>query len=244
MSEVDFGVTAPKPEEASQTTAPTSNVPADSSKADQPMFLEYNGRKLSQEEVLNKLAHGDQFIDQLKTERETDRTAIEELKKRMDSSEGVKEVMDAMRQPKEPEATQKPQASTEEALIQRAIEAMEQRTTSAKAAEVSESNWKNVTEKLSSTYGETVNAKVAEVAAQHGMSAEQAKQLAQTSPSAFLALFPAVKSVAPTAADKAAVNTQAFKPADVSGTAAEFFSIRNNKGRVAAYHEALRKASQ
>jgi hypothetical protein len=240
---IDFR--ADKPAEEAKPTSDASNPPSDTpSPADQQAFLEYNGRKLSVQDVLTKLQHADQFIETLKSEREQDRKTLAELQEKVNKAVGVQEVLEAVNQNQNQntQAPQVPQTPVDEsAIVERAAALLQERVAKASAEAKRQDNWKLATTELSKQYGDKVNEAVAEAAAKHGMSVEQAAELAKTSPSAFLALFP--KSKPEVTIPGRRVNTQAVnQPAD-DLQVSEFFKSTSIKDRVSILQAAVAKRS-
>lgn len=234
---VDFR--ADKPTDAAPTSNAPNAAPANSAPADQQAFLEYNGRKLSAADVLTKLANADQFIETLKTERETDRKTLAELQAQVTKSLGVKEVLDAVNTQHQQAPVQKP--VDEAALVERAAALIQERQAKAAAEATRTSNWKTVTTTLAAQFGDKVNEAVASAAASHGMSVEAAAELAKTAPSAFLALFP--KTTPPVTLKGGRVNSQAVNAAPEGPKVAEFFKNPSIKDRVAIMQDAIKRAS-
>ncbi len=211
-------------------------APAGSNTTDQS-FLEYNGRKLSQGDVATKLAHADQFIEQLKAEREADRKALAELAAKVNQSKGVDEVLAALKQPSQ----EPPKPVDENALVERAAALIADRNKAAELTAKRDANWKQVTESLGAQFGDKVNEAVAATAAQHGMTVAAAAELARSAPSAFLALFP--KPSAPVSLKGGRVNTGALKDTSDGPKVADFFKSTSIRERTAMMQEAIKRAS-
>lgn len=169
-----------------QTTSPEGGEGSDHS------FIEYNGRKLSKEEVLNKLQHADTFIDTLKGERETDRERLERLEKQAEDAKKVSDVLAALQggDTAQPDGGNDTSSEGDDAADPSAIADQVLRQLQEKEAQKrQEENWNSVTKTLTATFGDKTNEKVREVALANDMTVEEAASMAKSKPKVFLRLF-------------------------------------------------------
>lgn len=157
--------------------------------------LEYGGRSFTKEDVLTKIQHADSHIETLTAEREADRKRIAELEVLAAKASKVDELIAQLGgkggdQPAGDDHSQaaKPDANNGEPQLSVA-EQLEALLEKRDAAKSSDKNWQEVTSKLTATFGEKTNSKVAEVAAENDMTLQEAEALARSKPKAFLRLF-------------------------------------------------------
>ena len=204
MSDIDFSngnaQTNGEADNAGPAT-PGNAVSADNGQGNQggqdQGFIEYGGRKFSGEDVLKKLENADSFIEQLKSEREADRAKFAALEEQLSKLGKVDSVLEALQGKSQGEpapetggdGSENEQGLDPEALAaqiqERVLAGLNEKT----QAETQANNWKQVTNTLTHHYGEKVNAKVAEIAAEHDLTLTEAKEMAQSRPKVFLNLF-------------------------------------------------------
>jgi len=238
MSNIDFtgGNPVNTPDDQDQGQA-GGGADAGANGADQGV-IEYNGRKLTQEEVLKKLAHADSHIETLTAERQADRTRLEQLEEQVGRASKVEDVLKALAggegepDPNEPAqpAQQQPQEVDLDSKLDELLNKRE-------AAKREESNWNEVTGKLASVFGSKTNEKVAEVAAENDMTLEEAQAFARSKPKAFLKLFGNLEGRASTPLTPGSRNTNAFQPAPSAPSG--YMDARTTKDQVAIYRQKL-----
>ncbi len=143
----------------------------------------------SLEKALDALKHSQEYIPQLKGEKESLAAEVERLRQELAQRSTVEETIAKFTTQRTPEA---PSTTTEapKALDEAAVEKMLQRAlTEREKSQLAESNISAVTNSLVTKFGdkakEVMNAKAAEL----GLPIEEVKRLASTSPSAVLAWF-------------------------------------------------------
>jgi len=190
MSDLNFeaGGTTPPTATTTPATTPTGVNPQPKpdapSEADQ-LKIVYNGRELSQEEVLKKLEHADTHISTLVEERKADQARLEALEAAAADSGEIRKVLEALQGKPKDDPAKADSPSDAASVTEQVLATLAQRDAAAKA----DSNWSQVTTTLTKVYGEQTNAKVREVALANDMSVEEAASLAKSKPSVFLALF-------------------------------------------------------
>lgn len=159
---------------------------------DHPIVLEFNGRKFTKEDLINKLSHADQHISRLTSETAEHRQLLAEvnetLKKQVSAAELLAQIKEGQLPPSQEtrvEPVQPKGVSAEDVTAQ-----VLRKLAEGDMAKQRDINWKEATSTLTQAYGDSVNAKVAQAAADAGISVEQAAELARTSPKVFLKLFP------------------------------------------------------
>ncbi len=225
-----FNPTAPTTAPVEPVTPVAAPVLADQS------VIEYGGRKLTQAEVLKKLEHADQFIEQLKVERAEDRALLNQ------ATEGLKRAVSAQELLKAP-AVAAPASVAATAVdiaaeVDKVVSAREQR-----AAE--EQNWKAAQEAMTKAFGDKADEKAKALASDAGLSFDELVALARTKPKAFNRLFPELAAVSSTAAKAVpsfgVVNTQGVKegPKATSG----FWQAKSSREQTAIYLAKLKQLS-
>lgn len=166
-----------------QTVKPEGN---NNPSQDSGVVLEFNGRKFTKEDLIKKITSADDFIDTLKKEREEDRALLNQVQETLKEQITAKELLNKVKtagEQQQPAAAVDPSEITKQVLAQ---------LESNKAATQQEQNWAEVTSTLTAAFGDKTNEKVKAVAAENGLSIEEAARLARTNPKVFLKLFPAL----------------------------------------------------
>lgn len=206
-------------------------------------FLDYNGHKLSQEQVLKKLQNADNFIEQLKAERAEDRKLLDEtlaLVKKATNAEGLLAKLNPGSTPADPAAPASTKVEVdEEAIVTRAAQRLADQAKAEKAKADQEANWAKVTAELTKRFGAKTDERVKAIVVENGMSLDEAVELAKTKPSVFLALFP--KKEVPTVTIKS--RGTHFSPASPQLPSMNPAAKHpNTRDRVQAYRDALAAA--
>ena len=196
--------------------------------------IEYNGKTLTQEEVLKKLAHADSHIETLTAEREADRGRLSQLEEAVSKATKVEDVLKALQgegaAPAEPEPTNSNDAPDIEATLDELLAKRE-------AARTADENWSNVTKTLAEAFGSKTNEKVAEVAAENDMTLEEAEAFARSKPKAFLKLFGKIGSTTTTPISQGGRNPNAHRDQPASPTG--YMEARTTKDQVDIYRRKL-----
>lgn len=182
------------------------------------VVLEYGGRKFTKDDLIKKLTHADEHIQRLTNERSEDKALMEEvrnaLKKQVDVAEVLKQIKGQGANPdptQQPPANQPAAAPTADEIAAKVLGTLKE----GEAAQQREANWRSVTETLTKAYGDATNQKVAQAAAEAGLTLAEAAELAKSKPKAFLKLFPDIAPAKPqhSAVAPGVVNTQSFQQA-------------------------------
>jgi len=230
MSEIDFS--GGNHETPVQDQA-TGGGEAPAAPQDQGGVIEYNGRQLSQEEVLKKLAHADSHIDTLTAEREADRQRLAALEEAVNKSSKLEDVLQALSKgEEEPAAAAQP--AEEPVDLDAKLDALLAKREAAKQAE---GNWNTVTSTLGKVYGSKTNEKVAEVAAENDMTLEEAEQFARSKPKAFLKLFGNLESPGSAPLTPGARNPAAFQAPAAAPSG--YMDAKTTKDQVSVYQRKL-----
>jgi archaellum component FlaC len=136
-------------------------------------------------QALEALKHSQEYIPDLKSEKEVLSKEVETLRAQQEKIDSLTEIVTKLTATKEPEAHQ-PQAEPEvqdvAKLVEQALEANSQ-------AKTIQSNTDSVTKKLVELYGTKAESTFYEKAQELGMSKEAFNQLAATSPKAVISFF-------------------------------------------------------
>lgn len=200
-------------------------------------FIEYNGRKLSQEEVLKKLEHADTHIETLVAEREADQSRLSALEEAVGKANKIEDVLKALSGKEEPENKEPAPADKGNEVDLDTL--LEQKLAQRDAARAAESNWKHVTGELAKAFGSKTNEKVAEVAADHDMTLEEAQTFAKSKPKAFLKLFGNLGSTTSTPSTPSYRNPAARLSDDSSNAPTGYMDAKTTKDQVSIYKRKL-----
>lgn len=225
-----------------QAPAATTAQPAqpEGSKTPDTGFLEYNGKKLSPEDALKKITHADEFINQLKSEREEDRRALAELTELVKKSTNTETLLAKLRgNQAEPEKPATP-ALDEDAIVSRAAQRISDQHAEAQRKAQADANWTTVTTELTKRFGSKVNERVAEVAKSNDITLEEAVELAKSRPSVFLKLFPTKDAPTPTV--QSGRGNPLYRGTETPKAAVGFREARTTRDRVGAYQQDLANA--
>ncbi|MDY0087125.1 MAG: hypothetical protein RBS78_01005 [Coriobacteriia bacterium] len=212
---------------------------------DTTVVLEYGGKQYTKADLLKKLTNADSHIGTLTGELADQRELLNEvndtLKKQISAADLLKQILEG----KAPEAAPAPAAApaAQEAPSADAIAAQVLgKLRESKDAEQRDANWAEVTKALTGAFGDKVNQKVAEVAAEAGLTLAEAAEMARSKPKAFMRLFPEVTakpkpSVLPSSGQ---YNTQSFQATQrgLSG----ILTAKNTRELVDIYQARLREA--
>jgi len=222
------------------TSTPAAGTPNATQTPAQPgVVIEYNGRKFTQEDVLNKLANADQFIEQLKAERAEDRRLLTEATAALRTTVAAKELLQTPTPA--PTAPAAPDAPVFDVASQ-----VEQVITAREVKQTQDANWKAAQEAMTAAYGANADAKAKQVAAEVGMSVDALVSLAKSSPAAFKRLFPELSTApkTPVAAAPSGGFNQAALPVTGEGRKSSgFWEAKSSKDQVSAYLNRLKELS-
>src|SRR5690625_111052 len=163
---------------------------------DQEVFIEYNGRKMSREDILTKLQNADKHIQTLEGERSTDRDRVEKMMERLEALEkertGMNDLLERLDTPQyknNADESKDTKSIDEDQLMERAANAAYDRMNREQQEAKKRQNQAQVAEKLKNKYGENVDKEVFSVTRELGYSDEEAFELAGARPKAFLRLI-------------------------------------------------------
>lgn len=225
---------------AGTPTAAPQSVPAPAAApATPPVVFSHGGRQYTEADLAKKLDSADTFIEQLKAEGAENRKAIEEMKAALQKNIAAADVLASIKGAQAPAANPSAPAAAPASPAEIAqLVIQHQEAERAKAQEAA--NWASVATQLGAQYGATVDAKVAEVAKENGLTLEAAAHLARTAPKAFLRLFPEVKAPASPMPQAGRVNPQSHQ-APVAKTPG-YQQARSTRELVNIYQERLKAA--
>lgn len=215
---------------------------------DHVVVFEHAGRKFTKAELAKKFDHAETHIQRLLSERAEDRKLLEEVKASLGKQLTAE---DLLRQIKEGTTVTTPDPSASAAPATASADTATAVTADVVAAQVMiklqegqvalarEANFKDVQTALTNVFGESVNQKVAAVAAEAGITLAEAVEMAKATPKVFLKLFPELSAKAqPSTLGRGVVNTQSFvnTPTGPSG----FAKTNNEKASIAIYAARLK----
>lgn len=234
-------------------TTGTTNFRSDSvpptTSADNPddhvVVFEHAGRKFTKAELAKKFDHAEAHISRLQQERVEDRKALDEVKASLSKQLSVEEVLRQIKEgttvpTTEPSATTAATTASATAVTADVVAAQVMaKIQEGQAAQQREANFKEVQTALTLAFGEAVNQKVAAVAAEAGITVDQAVEMAKSTPKVFLKLFPELAAKAQTSVlGRGTVNTQSL-PAAPTGPSG-FAKATNEKASIAIYTARLK----
>lgn len=156
---------------------------------DDSPLIEYNGRKMTREEVLSKLENADKHISTLEDERKTDRERLEKLiettEKSQKEQEELSEIVKRL-QPSEPKPSEKQESPDYDKVAEQAAQLAYNRMTEEQKREQQRQNQESVKATLQERYGDKVDDEVFSITRELGYTDEEAFELAGTRPKAFL----------------------------------------------------------
>lgn len=209
---------------------------------DKTVILEHDGRQFTKADLVKKITNADTHIStltqELRDQREQLGQVAETLKKQVGMAELLKQIKEG--QPVAPEAPATPQTVDPDAITAAVLGRIEE----SRAAQQRDTNWQQVTTTLTQQFGEQVDAKVAAVAKEVGMSLAEAVELAKSKPQAFLRLFPQPENPKTTGiGQRGQMNSQAVVAANHGQPRAEsgFSKTRNVREQITIYHNRLRE---
>lgn len=201
---------------------------------DNTVILEHGGRKFTKADLVNKLSHADSHIETLTRERAEDRKLLSEanemLRKAASTAELLAKVKGEQPAGEQPNGNAPAQPAQQPTIKAEDIAAQVMGTLQQQqVAQQRKENFKQVSEALTRAFGSAVDAEVAKVAAESGITLEQAREMAESQPKVFLKLFPGIdKKAKPSVIPGGSVNSQSFK-----GNANEPSGITKATGRQA-----------
>lgn len=225
---------------AASTEAPASGENPNSNPASSGVVVEIEGRKYTLSDLVTKVQHQDRHIVTLEDERKKDRKALddaaEQLKKAVTAAEllnkaaGVTTTTTVVA-PSEPAAA----VSSVDDVAAHAVRLIDQRTEKQRQ----DSNWADVTAKLTKAYGAATDAQVDKVAQENGLTKKEAVDMARTKPQLFLRLFPELnKGPRGASTFNSDVNAQSFGGAPVKKPSG-YTKARNTKQQIDVYSQRL-----
>lgn len=226
------------PADPAPTKAGESNVQGNQEPANQPGFIEWNGRKMSADDIAKKLSHADGHIARLEAERQEDRKKMDEITELLKKAVGAQEVLAATSK-QSPPATSEAKPVDEDAIVQRAVKAFQEGAQQSHIESQRLANFEKVRAELTTRYGGKADEVVGSVAKQHGLSLDEAVDMARTKPGVFLALFPQAES--PRRSFTSTVNSAAVvAPTKKAGFAKALMAARSTREQVDLLQERLK----
>lgn len=194
----DFRASDPGVPGASPTNAQPGGAatPPNPDSGDNQVLLEIEGRRYTKADLVKKITSADTHIERLTAERAEDRKLLQEtaelLKKQVTGAELLRQAQ-ANNQPADPPAAQpSPQAPPVGMSAAEVAEHVRKELAQAELVKQRNENWQLVTTRLTAAYGDAVNARVAEVAKDNGLTVEEIAEMIRSRPKVALKLFPGV----------------------------------------------------
>lgn len=157
-------------------------------------FLEIDGRKYTKDDVVKKIVNADSFIETLKRERAEDRERLRKMEEQLQKASNVEKLLEEAQKRTESNPEQGQSIDPQE-IARMAAELARQSLDQERRKAQLKQNWETVTETLTRTYGrEEVNNRVRKIAKENDMTLQEARELAESRPKVFLAMFPEVKT--------------------------------------------------
>ena len=210
--------------------------------ADQTVVFEHAGRKFTKADLAKKLDAADNFIETLKSENSENRKALDAATKALQENINAVDILKQIKQngAVQPATGAEPPVATVPVTVDQVVQQLEQRQQKQATDAQRKTNWTEVTHALTKAFGATTDQKVAQVAAENGMTLEQAAAMARETPKAFLKLFPDLsKRPAPSALPGSGkVNSQAFTQSSSSGPSG-YAKATNTRDLVTIYQQKL-----
>jgi hypothetical protein len=215
------------PEEENKSfSSDQSNTEVNEGGADRSQTFESLG--ISVEDVValqKKNEHAQEFIETLKTETQTLRTDMSELKDAFVKGRLIDDALDGA------DLNNDTQTGLSEGdLLSKAVSQVKAELQEEKAGESRKSNFEGVTKTLTDKYGENVDKHMTKVCEELGITWDEAVKMAEDKPKAALKLFGA-EAKAVQSFSQGSINTNAFQQEQESPKL-DLMSARRDKDRV------------
>lgn len=206
--------------------------PAKTQPTDQPVSSDQSDSDVAK---LSKRVHdSQQFIETLKDERKADRELIERLQSELSKRPSLDDIMEHINQ--RSDNGNQTSAIDPDELVNRAVQAFEQKSTQKEREQVIQSNRKEVTSVLVQAFpGEDIDKKVTELAESQGMTFDDVFDLAARSPKAALKVLGVTAPTAPSSTStKSDVNTYGLSlgATQVPKRQGNLMTHRTDRGRI------------
>lgn len=137
----------------------------------------------SVEEAIKALKHSQEYIPQVKSERDSLEQQVRDLQEKLEAQQKLQDVLkEAQEQPNQSQAGLELDEGKIERLVQQKLEAMN-------ASKQAEANFSTVIESLSSKFGAQANAEINKKAAELGTTTKDLEEMAKKNPKLVLNLF-------------------------------------------------------
>lgn len=236
----DFRAGDPGVDSTKQTSFVDPGVvqPAGSDTDDKTVVLEFGGRPFTKADLVKKLTHAETFIESLKTEATEQRKLLAEVNETLKTRLGAAEVLSQLKQtPAAPTEPAAPSAADPQAIANQVMTAIRQ----GEAKTQRDANFANVKKTLTLTFGDAVNQKVSQVAAEAGLTLDEAVELAHSKPAVFLRLFPEAKVKSSALPDADRRNSLSFKEQNRGPSG--YTKTRSTKDQTQIYLDRLKAMS-
>lgn len=173
-------------------------------------FLAVGDRVFStKEDVANNIESAQTHIQKLEQDFENATKLIDRQSELLEKSRRVDDILDAVKKQEPSGDAESTTQLSEEDVINKALSAFEQRQIEQTMQQEAERNWNQVTSALTQAYGDKTDEVVQKVAADNGMTLEDAASMARSYPKVFLKMFDAGSKPNPKP-NTSSVNTEAF----------------------------------
>lgn len=209
------------------------------------VLLELQGRKYTRSDLEKKILHADSFIDNLKKELADQRALLGEVNDTLRQQVNAREVLEQLsaNKPIEAPAAAQPNTPNSAPTVDSLTASVMATLRTQEEAKSANANWESVTKTLSLAYGDSVNQRVVDVAAEVGMTLEEAASLARAKPQAFLRLFPDLKpSAKGSGIGRGSVNTLALSTNTPAPTKSGYMQATKTRDSVNVYLARLNQA--
>lgn len=196
-------------QEADTTSSPAQQDNATPNSQEQEVFLKVGDRVFkTQEDAINHITHAQNHISKLETDFASATSLVDKQAELLEKARKVDEVMEALAKRDSSGNGEETPGLSKDEVIADAIRAFEQRQQEARQQETVQKNWEEVTNTLTKAYGDKTDEVVQKVAAENGLSIEEAAQMAQRHPKVFLKMFDVKSQPATAKPNLSTVNAQ------------------------------------
>jgi len=237
----------PKDQQGKEGNTESGNNQSTTEGENKPV-LEIAGRKYTPEELEKKVLNQDNFIEQLKQERQEDRTLLNEALAELKKTVSAKELLNQVKEGEGNQNSQQTEQAKESEPSNQAVDPNEiarqvrEQLNKESQEKEKETNWNQVTSALTEAFGQKVNDKVKEVAEENGFTIEEAVEFAKSKPKAFLRFFDLSKAKPTQRVPEYNSNSFNQRPPD-NQAASAFWKANKTKDQVSSYLERLRQLS-
>ena len=167
-----------------------------------------NSENVDVSKLVKRVEDSQSFIETLKSERQADQQRIQDLESKLQNTPTVDQIMEQLDQR---QGASNDNLDTQD-LVNKAVEQVQANLSQSKIAEQEQSNFTKVQSVLAKNFGDDIDSKVTELAAENGLTLSQVAEMAKKSPKATLKLLGITEQApAPGSIPQGSVNTAAFQ---------------------------------